>query len=268
MPRNLRQPPPVPLLPENRRPQYGALAAGCAGLAAVLGAGFAHTTRAGWLDAAIDQRIQAAMGGYPRTLSLLAKPGNEIVVGALATALTVGCVSTKRWRAAAMTAVAVPGASALTELVLKPLVDRTLKGHLSYPSGHATGAFALAAAFTITISGVRAPWLPPAARTALGIAALGLASASAVAVTGLDFHYFSDTVGGAAIGIAAVLATALVIDRAAARLRAVGDEDLAWRAALGALLRRARGEAGPGEQIEPGVPAEQAGPVRLTDHSL
>jgi membrane-associated phospholipid phosphatase len=41
------------------------------------------------------------------------------------------------------------------------------------------------------------------------------ACAVAVALVGLGHHYFTDTVGGAAVGTAVVLATALVLDRLA-----------------------------------------------------
>ncbi len=39
-----------------------------------------------------------------------------------------------------------------------------------------------------------------------------MAAAVAVAVIGLEFHYFTDTVGGAAVGIGTVLLTAIILD--------------------------------------------------------
>src|SRR5690349_15483624 len=50
--------------------------------------------------------------------------------------------------------------------------------------------------------------------------------------------------------------------------RPVPGEELAWLAVLGGLLGHRRGqETGLAEQPEPGVPAEQAQPVRLVHHA-
>src|SRR5215470_13948781 len=50
--------------------------------------------------------------------------------------------------------------------------------------------------------------------------------------------------------------------------RPVPGEELAWLAVLGGLLgHRSRPESGPAEQPEPGVPAEQAQPVRFVHHA-
>jgi hypothetical protein len=45
--------------------------------------------------------------------------------------LVLACLVTRRWRGAVLAAVAVPAAAGLAELVLKPLVGRTLMGALS-----------------------------------------------------------------------------------------------------------------------------------------
>jgi len=76
--------------------------------------------------------------------------------------------------------------------VLKVAVDRTRPngGHQSFPSGHATSAFA-GAAFLQRRYG----W-------ALGIPAYGLASFVAYSRVEAKQHYTSDVVAGAAIGIA------------------------------------------------------------------
>ncbi len=80
--------------------------------------------------------------------------------------------------------------------VLKPVVDRTRPngGHWSFPSGHATSAFA-GAAFLQRRYG----W-------AFGIPAYGLASYVAYSRVETKQHYTSDVVAGAAIGIATNLA--------------------------------------------------------------
>jgi membrane-associated phospholipid phosphatase len=80
--------------------------------------------------------------------------------------------------------------------VLKPVVDRTRPngGHWSFPSGHATSAFA-GAAFLQRRYG----W-------AFGVPAYGLASYVAYSRVHAKQHYTSDVVAGAAIGIATNLA--------------------------------------------------------------
>jgi membrane-associated phospholipid phosphatase len=57
------------------------------------------------------------------------------------------------------------------------------------------------------------PRLPAALRLLLALAAVLAAGAVAVALVGLGIHYFTDTVGGAAVATAVVLATALILDR-------------------------------------------------------
>ena len=76
--------------------------------------------------------------------------------------------------------------------ILKPVVDRTRPngGHMSFPSGHATSAFA-GAAFLQRRYG----W-------AFGVPAYGLASYVAYSRVHAKEHYTSDVVAGAAIGIA------------------------------------------------------------------
>jgi len=80
--------------------------------------------------------------------------------------------------------------------VLKPLVDRTRPdgGSQSFPSGHATSAFAGAAFLQM-----RYGW-------ALGIPAYAVASYVGYSRVEAKRHYTSDVVAGAAIGIATNLA--------------------------------------------------------------
>jgi undecaprenyl-diphosphatase len=104
----------------------------------------------------------------------------------------------------ALTAAGAPLlAVVLTEVVAKPLIGRRLSsaGHsFSFPSGHVTGAAALAAvvvALAVRAWGRRAAWLAvPALLLPLGVSA---------GVVRAGFHYATDAVGGIAMGISAVL---------------------------------------------------------------
>lgn len=211
--RHRRRPGGCPLLPPAVRRAAVTLVALCVAVTAFLGVWFAGKKRAGWLDVAVDGRIRAAVGGYPGVLDRLAALGNPVPVNAMATALLLACLAARRWRGAVFVAVAVPAAEALSELLLKPVVGRTLRGALSFPSGTATGMFAVAATFAVLLAVPFRPRIPAAARLLLALTALGTAAAVAIALVGLRAHYFTDTVGGAAVATAVVMATALSLDK-------------------------------------------------------
>jgi len=123
----------------------------------------------------------------------------------------VAAMAARRWRGAVLPAVAVPLAAALTELALKPLFGRTIGGALSYPSGHATSDFALATVAAILFAGPARPRIPAFARRLLLLGAFLFAAVVAVAMVGLWYHYFTDIIGGAAVGSGTVVLTALVL---------------------------------------------------------
>src|SRR5262249_46311921 len=105
------------------------------------------------------------------------------------------------------------------ELVLKPLVHRTITGWLAYPSGHTTGLFALAAAIAVVMLAPRSGRPHPAVRIAVIAAAVVVASVVGVAMIGLRFHYFTDTGAGASVGTGVILGLAFVLDLPVARRR-------------------------------------------------
>jgi membrane-associated phospholipid phosphatase len=209
----LRQPPARPLLAPAARPLAAGLVAVCVAVIVFLGALFTHQRRPEGLDRAIDTRIWAGLGWHHGLLDLVAGIGDPATVTVMSVALIVACLATRRWHGAVLAAVAVPLASALTEFLLKPLIDRTMQGALSYPSGHSTGMFALAGVCAVLLTGPSRPGLSAAARVPLTLVAYLAASAVAVALIGLGDHYFTDTVAGAAVGTAVVLVTAFILDR-------------------------------------------------------
>jgi membrane-associated phospholipid phosphatase len=201
-----------PLIPPAARPVAGALLTCCVAVTAVLGALFAHQTHAGWLDRAVDVKIAAILGAHPGASETLAYLGAPVPVTALTVALLVACLIRRRWSACVLLAVAVPGAIALTELVLKHVVGRKYGGSLTLPSGHTTGAFAVAAAIAVLLADPGQARLRPAVRALFALMALLVAAAVGIGVIALDFHYFTDTVAGAAVGTGSVIATAFVVD--------------------------------------------------------
>jgi membrane-associated phospholipid phosphatase len=219
---------PRPLLPGRRRAVAGALLAACVAIVAALGVYFAGHTQPGRLDAPIDAAFRSALGGHVSVLEFLSRFGDLPLVTAMTAALVLGCAAARRRRGALLAAIAVPLASGLTEGILKHLVGRTLRGFLSYPSGHATSTFALA---TVSIILLAAPSpLPAPIRRLLMGGALLFAVAVPSAMVALRFHYFTDIVGGAAVGAGTALLTALLLDTACAngwvRARAVAGSVL------------------------------------------
>ena len=164
----------------------------------------------GWLDTAVNANVKASLGGHPLLLAVLVWPGAPIPVAAMAAALVLVCILRHRYCEAALVAVTVPLATAITELVLKPLIGGTSWGN-PFPSGHVTSVVALATALTVLLAR-RPARMPRQLCLVLGFAAFLTAAAVAVGVIGANMHHFTDTVGGAAVGTGTVLLTALTID--------------------------------------------------------
>ena len=201
-----------PLLPAAVRPLAVMLLVGCVAVTVFLGAWFTHQTRGGRLDDAVDARVEASLGKHWAVLGHVARLGGPLPVTVMTALLLLACVAVRRWRGAALLMIAVPAAAALTEFLLKPLIDRTLGGDLSFPSGHTTGIFTVVAAVTVLLLDPPRPRMPLVLRLLIALCAYAVAGAVAVALVSLHLHYFTDTVGGAAVGTAVVLATAFILD--------------------------------------------------------
>lgn len=234
------QTPGRPLLPAAARPAAGMLLAACVLITAAIGAWVAHQTQAGTVDRAVDGWIIARTGGRDWIVAVTRSVGDPQWVTAVCAVLVLACVATRRYRSALLVAVAVPLAGAMTEYALKPLFGRTFSGFLSYPSGHVTGVSATAlAAVVVLTSPARLP-LPAALRWLLSAVALLAVPVVALAVIAGHYHYFTDTIGGAAVGTGTVLATALVLDWASQRLagRQRAAPEPAARDGMTAAVRR------------------------------
>jgi undecaprenyl-diphosphatase len=205
------------LLPPALRRPAAVTVAGCVAVTVLLALAFNHQARPDRLDAAVDARILAALGGHQHAMHLVAKLGTRIPVIVMTVALVVTCLAARWWRGAALAGLGLPAAVVLTEVVLKPFIDRTLQDHYSFPSGHATALFGLAAICAILLVNPPRPRLSGTVRLLLVLGAVLVAAVVAVAVVALRFHYFTDTVAGAAVGIGTVLLTALLLDRAGPR---------------------------------------------------
>ncbi len=172
--------------------------------------------RPGWLNSVVDPRLQAAFRPFPALVRWLPDLGTLAAATLLTTALVLACLAVRRWSGAILAAVAVPVAVGLTDYVLKPLVGQPA-GQPSFPSGHATSMFALAATCAILLLDPPYRRGSGPVRLILALVALLAAAAVAAAMVVIGAHYFTDAVAGAAVGIGVVLACALTLDLAATR---------------------------------------------------
>ena len=206
-----------PLLAGSARPWAGVLLACCTIVVAGFGVLFAHQATADWFDRAVDAPVITWLGGRQGLAHWLIAPGSPIPAVLLTAAIAVACLLTGRLNGAVLAAAAVPVADGLVEGLLKPLVHRTYLGDVVYPSGHTATVFALAATVTVLLliptrpAGSRAlQVLIPAAAWAAGVVV-------AVTLIGMRWHYFTDTVAGAAVGVGTVCGLALLLDLPTAR---------------------------------------------------
>ncbi len=206
-----------PLLAVSARPWAGAVLACCAVLIAALGALFAHQAQAGRLDHAVDSLIITWLGSHHDFAEWLVFPGSLVPVVVLSAAIAIACLLAGQLNGAVLAVAAVPAATGLNDGLLKPLVHRTYLGVLTYPSGHTATMFALAATVTVLLLGPPRPTGAGTLRVLIAGAACMLGGVVAIGVISLRFHYFTDTVAGAAVGIGTVCALALLLDLPTAR---------------------------------------------------
>ncbi len=200
------------LLPGPLRWPAAALLAASVVLTAALGVRVAGYRLPEWLDAAFDPRIQARLIRFPTLLNWLLDLGTKVPVAVMTLALALACTVTRRWTGVVLAA-AVPGATGLTEYVLKPTVGEAIDQ--AFPSGHATSMFAVAATCAVLLANPSRRRVPGAVRLLLALLPLLLAAAVAAAAVAMGGHDFTDAAGGAAFGTAVVLVGALTLDLAA-----------------------------------------------------
>jgi membrane-associated phospholipid phosphatase len=201
-----------PLLAASARPRAGILLAACAVFVAVLGTVFAGQSTADAFDRAVDAPVITLFGGHRGLALWLAFPGTTIPAVVLSVVIAVACLLTGRIRGAVLAIAAVPVAVGLCEVLIKPLVHRTYIGQVVYPSGHTATIFALAATITVLLLASPRPVVARPLRVLILAVAYLAAVAVVVGVIAVRFHYFTDTVAGAAVGTGTVCGLALVLD--------------------------------------------------------
>lgn len=184
----------------------------CVVLVAVLGVLFARQSTADSFDNAVDAPIIGLLRGHGNLALRLAYPGTLYPAVALGGIIVVICLLTGRLNGAVLAVAAVPVADGLDDGLLKHLVGRTYFGQLTYPSGHTTAAFAIVTTIVVVFLIPPQPYRARVIRVLVAQAAFGVGAIVAIAVIALEWHTFTDTLAGAAVGIGTVCALSLLLD--------------------------------------------------------
>jgi membrane-associated phospholipid phosphatase len=144
----------------------------------------------------------------------------------------------RKWEVVALAVIGPLLALVMTEIVLKPLVDRrwyptsiggTQSPGVAFPSGHETGLVSLLIVLAVLLARVQL------SRRARGIAHGVLALWAVLGAVGLVrafYHYATDTIGAVGVSVTCVLGVAILIDVCAAsgaQRRVDRDPQLTWR---------------------------------------
>jgi membrane-associated phospholipid phosphatase len=208
-----------PLLSGAGRTWAWAVLAACVVVTTTLGLLFRGEARPDEFDSVVDNAVVARFSGHQGVLPWLALPGSTIPLIAVSVVIAVGCLIARRPNGVVLAVTAVPVTAFLDDTVLKHLVDRTHLGQLSFPSGHTASAMTLATVLGVLLHDPARRTANRVARAALVVAACVVTAIVAAGVIGLRWHYFTDTVGGVALGTGTVLTLAFLIDLVAGMMR-------------------------------------------------
>ncbi|MFD7687471.1 phosphatase PAP2 family protein [Streptomyces sp. NPDC059781] len=207
------------VLPSALRASLGLVAALAALVVLVLGVLYAGDTGPGAVDAWIQSAVDGAGPPWRHVALAVDFLGEPLGAAVLTGAVVTGCLLV-RWPRAAVLAVAGPGLTVGTTMLLKPLVGRTIHGddNLSYPSGHTAFLTAFVLVVALLVAGRRG--LGGAAGTSLVLgAALVAGAAMGWAQVVLGAHYPTDALGGWCTALAVTPATAWLVDAGRPRHR-------------------------------------------------
>lgn len=146
-----------------------------------------------------------------------------LAVGGLAVVAVLAAL-VRHWAIVAVATVAPTAAIIVTEVVLKPIVHRSVgAGASAYPSGHETGLVSLLVVLLLVLS--RAPFSRAVTATVVTLLALW-ALVGAMGLVRGHYHFPTDTIGGMGVAVACVLSVALVIDWISGRAMRPGRTDV------------------------------------------
>ena len=202
-----------PLLGDTRTLAAVTLAA-CAIVVMVTGLLFKGETGPDGFDNTVDSPVITFFRGHRGLLHWFVLPGGLIPAIAISAVIAAGCLIARRPNGAVLAVIAVPAAAGLDDGLLKHLFHRTYLGVLSFPSGHTTSVISMTATLAILLLVPSQQARTRAVRVAVVATAYLITVAVAIGVVGYRWHYFTDTVAGAAVGVGTVLGLALLLDLA------------------------------------------------------
>lgn len=203
------------MLPAWRKMVIGLIALSTAGVAAMAWR-YVGTIGPGRLDALVDPAVVVTSRTARHVYAVVVVLGSPTVSALLIGGIAMWAGALRLWPIVALVILGPGCAALLTEFALKPLVGRDFDGELAFPSGHAVRAVALATVAIIVLVNARGSG-PSRAAAVVSVAAL--AAAVALAAVALNWHYTTDTVGGALLSVAVVLAVSMGIDQVGDRHR-------------------------------------------------
>ena len=208
-----------PLLGTSGRVWACWLLAACVVIAGVLGAAFAGQRRADRFDNAVDSPLITFFSGHENLVLWLSSPGTLVPAIVISVAVAACCLIAGRRSGAVLALAAVPAAAGLDDGLLKHAFNRSYLGNLAFPSGHTSSIVALTSVLAVLL--LVPPQRPGTRAVRVLVVAVGCVVSAVVAsaVIALRWHYFTDTVAGAAVGVGTVCALALLLDFARPRLR-------------------------------------------------
>jgi membrane-associated phospholipid phosphatase len=213
-----RQPAP-PLLPSSARRPAAVLAWCCLAVTVVLAVLSAHSARPNALDRPVDNWLRGHLGTHPAALTPVSNLGGGLDSTLITAVIVVACLTLRRFNGALLALVSAVAVAGLIEFVIKRVVHETLNGDLVYPSGHTASVFAAATVLTVLLLNPPRHNARPAVTIAVAVLTGLVGCLVAVAMISLDYHYFTDTIGGAAFATAVVIAVTFLLDSGMVRRR-------------------------------------------------
>ncbi len=179
-----------------------------------------------YVDAVVDPRLVHRFGRQWHLFEIVIQLGNPGNVALASVALAGLCMVFRVHRAALLSLSGPVSAAALTQWVLKPLIDRRLGGGFAFPSGHATGACAVAAVLVLLLlpGAALRRRLPGFVRILLWYVAAVFSAGVGLGVVVLRYHYATDVVGGVAVAVVVIGVLAWALDRHADQYRPAPDD--------------------------------------------
>jgi membrane-associated phospholipid phosphatase len=189
----------------------------CAIAVVTLGLLFDHEKAASALDESVYSMVYKNFVGERSVLQAMLVPTEPVLLVIIMGLVAMAAVARRRPRLAVL-AVVGPLVAVGVNALLKPAIGRTINnGNLAFPSGHTTG---LVAVLTVLVLAVATRKSLASLMIAVGFV---ITIVAAIALIGMKYHYVTDTIGGACLALATVLAVALSIDWVAGKRRRVRE---------------------------------------------